>query len=42
MCLPARNEQDTVGPIVASVRSALTASGGGVDLVDDVVVVDDG
>jgi len=42
VCLPARNEQDTVGPIVAEVRAALTAAGGGVDLVHDVVVVDDG
>jgi glucosyl-3-phosphoglycerate synthase len=42
VCLPARNEQDTVGRIVTSVRSALTGSGGGADLVDDVVVVDDG
>jgi glucosyl-3-phosphoglycerate synthase len=42
VCLPARNEQDTVGRIVTSVRSALTAVGGGVDLVDEVVVVDDG
>src|ERR1700721_446852 len=41
-CLPARNEARTLGPIVSSVRRALTAAGGGADLVDDVVVVDDG
>jgi glucosyl-3-phosphoglycerate synthase len=42
VCLPARNEQDTVGRIVDGVRRALMAAGGGVDLVDDLVVVDDG
>ncbi|HXQ90189.1 MAG TPA: glycosyltransferase, partial [Acidimicrobiales bacterium] len=42
VCLPARDEAGTVGAIVSSVRHALTRSGGGVDLVDDVVVVDDG
>jgi glucosyl-3-phosphoglycerate synthase len=31
-----------VAPIVASVRGSLVAAGGGVDLVHDVVVVDDG
>jgi glucosyl-3-phosphoglycerate synthase len=42
VCLPARNEAATVGGIVASVRASLTRSGGGADLVDDIVVVDDG
>jgi len=42
VCLPARNEASTVGAIVGAVRRALTAEGGGADLVDDVVVVDDG
>ena len=42
VCLPARNEARTLGPIVSSVRAALTSGGGGADLVDDVVVVDDG
>jgi len=42
VCLPARNEAATVGPIVAAVARAFTAGGGGVDLVDDIVVVDDG
>jgi len=42
VCLPARNEAATVGPIVAAVARAFTAAGGGVDLVDDIVVVDDG
>ena len=42
VCVPARNEAATVGAIVAEVGRALTRAGGGVDLVDDVVVVDDG
>ena len=42
VCLPARNEAGTLGPIVSSVRRALTRAGGGADLVDDIVVVDDG
>ncbi len=42
VCLPARDEAATVGRIVTSVRDALTRAGGGADLVDDIVVVDDG
>ncbi|HXQ43062.1 MAG TPA: glucosyl-3-phosphoglycerate synthase [Acidimicrobiales bacterium] len=42
VCLPARDEERTVGAIVSSVRRVLTAGGGGVDLVDEVLVVDDG
>ena len=42
VCLPARDEERTVGGIVHHVMSALTARGGGADVVDDVVVVDDG
>ena len=42
MCIPARNEAATVGPIVDSIVSALTDRSGGISLVDDVVVVDDG
>jgi len=42
VCVPARNEAATVGAIVTGVRAALTRRGGGVDLVDEVVVVDDG
>jgi len=42
VCLPARDEEATVGAIVAEVRAACTAAGGGADLVDEVVVVDDG
>jgi len=42
VCLPARNEAPTVGAIVAIVRTALSMAGGGVDLVDDILVVDDG
>jgi glucosyl-3-phosphoglycerate synthase len=39
VCLPARNEQATVGAIVARVRAALVEA---VPLVDEVLVVDDG
>ena len=39
MCLPARNEEATVGAIVARVRAALVDA---VPLVDEVLVVDDG
>jgi glucosyl-3-phosphoglycerate synthase len=42
VCIPARNEAATVGPIVHAIVSSLTAAGGGVPLVDEVVVVDDG
>jgi glucosyl-3-phosphoglycerate synthase len=39
VCLPARNEEATIGPIVASVRRHLMED---VSLVDEVVVIDDG
>jgi glucosyl-3-phosphoglycerate synthase len=39
VCLPARNEEATVGSIVARVRSSLVEA---VPLVDEVLVVDDG
>ena len=39
VCLPARDEEDTVGPIVATIAGAL---GGRSGLVDEVLVVDDG
>jgi len=39
VCLPARDEEATVGPIVASVRGELME---GAPLVDEVLVVDDG
>ena len=42
VCIPARNEAATIGPIVRSIVSTLTADGGGLHLVDEVVVVDDG
>jgi len=42
VCIPARNEAATVGPIVHSIVSALTATTGGTPLVDEVLVVDDG
>jgi glucosyl-3-phosphoglycerate synthase len=38
VCLPARNEETTVGPIVAAIRSGLVERLG---LVDEIVVVDD-
>jgi glucosyl-3-phosphoglycerate synthase len=42
VCLPARDEERTVGAIVAGIRRSLVAAAGGVDLVDEVLVVDDG
>jgi glucosyl-3-phosphoglycerate synthase len=39
VCLPARNEEATIGPIVASVRQHLVEEA---RLVDEVVVMDDG
>ncbi len=42
VCIPARDEAGTIGPIVSTVVTGLTAAGGGVPLVDEVVVVDDG
>jgi len=42
VCLPARDEEQTVGSIVASVHRSLTRAGGGAALVDEIVVVDDG
>ncbi|HEY4927803.1 MAG TPA: glucosyl-3-phosphoglycerate synthase [Acidimicrobiales bacterium] len=42
VCIPARNEASTIGPIVEGILSALTLEGGGVPLVDEVLVVDDG
>jgi glucosyl-3-phosphoglycerate synthase len=38
VCLPARNEQDTVGPIVELIRTRLVEATG---LVDEIIVVDD-
>jgi glucosyl-3-phosphoglycerate synthase len=42
VCIPARNEASTIGGIVEAVIRRFTAANGGVDLVDEVVVVDDG
>ena len=42
VCIPARNEAATIGPIVQIIVAALTTDGGGVPLIDEVVVVDDG
>ncbi|MCU1429818.1 MAG: hypothetical protein JWL83_3818 [Actinomycetia bacterium] len=39
VCLPARNEEATIGPIVHAIRASLMSS---VPLVDEIVVVDDG
>ena len=38
VCLPARDEAETVGPIVAAVREALVEA---VALVDEILVLDD-
>jgi glucosyl-3-phosphoglycerate synthase len=42
VCLPARDEQATVGAIVTGVAAACTSAAGGADLVDEILVVDDG
>ena len=42
VCIPARNEAATVGQIVRTIVVALTGLHGGVPLVDEVLVVDDG
>jgi glucosyl-3-phosphoglycerate synthase len=42
VCIPARNEAGTVGPIVHSIVATLTGASAGLPLVDDVVVIDDG
>jgi len=42
VCIPARNEAATVGPIVDAIVTTLTDRSGGDALVDDVVVIDDG
>ena len=42
VCIPARNEERTVAGVAGPVHEALTARGGGVDLVDELIVVDDG
>jgi glucosyl-3-phosphoglycerate synthase len=42
VCIPARDEEATVATIVSTIRDALCAAAGGVDLVDEVLVVDDG
>ena len=42
VCVPACNEAGTLGAVVESVREALVAEAGGVGLVDEVIVVDDG
>jgi glucosyl-3-phosphoglycerate synthase len=42
VCIPARDEERTVGAVVSAVVGAHVAGAGGSGLVDEVVVVDDG
>jgi glucosyl-3-phosphoglycerate synthase len=42
VCIPARDEGETIGAIVSAVVDNFMLSAGGVDLIDEVVVVDDG
>jgi glucosyl-3-phosphoglycerate synthase len=42
VCIPARDEAATVGTVVAAIVGTLTGVTGGVPLVDEVLVVDDG
>ncbi len=42
VCIPARNEAATIGAIIRTIITELTAAGGGVPLVDEIVVIDDG
>jgi glucosyl-3-phosphoglycerate synthase len=42
VCIPARNEEATIGQIVSSVLRNFGAGQGGADLVDEVLVVNDG
>jgi glucosyl-3-phosphoglycerate synthase len=42
VCIPARNEAATIGPIVHTIVSTLTGVSGGAPLVDELMVIDDG
>ena len=42
VCIPARDEERTIGCIVTSIHTRLMRSGGRAALVDEIVVVDDG
>jgi glucosyl-3-phosphoglycerate synthase len=42
VCLPARDEAATIGGVVGAVHARCTAAGGGADLIDEILVVDDG
>jgi glucosyl-3-phosphoglycerate synthase len=42
VCIPSRDEEQTVGAVVRAVREPHVASAGGSGLVDEVLVVDDG
>lgn len=41
VCIPCRNEAPTIGSLVRTIRSELTEAGGGIGLVDELIVVDD-
>jgi glucosyl-3-phosphoglycerate synthase len=41
VCIPARNEAATIGPIVHSIASTLAGESGGWPLVDELMVIDD-
>jgi glucosyl-3-phosphoglycerate synthase len=42
VCIPARDEQETVGSIASCISSALMTGAGGTALVDELLVIDDG
>ncbi len=42
VCIPARDEERTLAGIVSPIHKELTTAGGGVALVEEIVVVDDG
>jgi glucosyl-3-phosphoglycerate synthase len=42
VCIPARDEAATIGPIVESIMSTLATASDGPPLVDEIIVVDDG
>lgn len=42
VCIPARNEGETIGSVLGPIVRLLTQDGGGAALVDEVLVVDDG
>lgn len=42
VCIPARDEAATIADVVTAIVTELTTAGGGLPLVDEVVVIDDG